>query len=78
MASTEAQKQARKRYYEKNRLRINEQHRQYYYDNKEAFLKTRKKYYEANRDTLIANMRKYYYDKKKIEISYDTITINFL
>ena len=77
MPSTEAQKQARKRYYEKNKSKINEQHRQYYYNNKESFLKTRKKYYEANREKLIEGMKRYYYNKKKIKINYEPKTIYF-
>jgi hypothetical protein len=77
MKQTEAQRIAQRKYYEKNKLRLNELHRQYYYANKESLLRTKKIYYEANRDELIAGMRKYYYDNKKIKVSHDPITINF-
>ena len=77
MQQTEAQRIAQRKYYEKNKLRINELHRQYYYNNKEAMLRTKKKYYEANRLELIAGMRKYYYDNKKIKIIHEPITIKF-
>jgi hypothetical protein len=77
MQQTEAQRIAQRKYYEKNKLKINEQHRDYYYNNKESLLRTKKIYYEANRLELIAGMRKYYYDKKKIKISHDPKTIYF-
>ena len=77
MKQTEAQRVAQRKYYEKNKLRINELHRQYYYNNKEAMLRTKKIYYEANRLELIAGMRKYYYDNKKIKVSHDPKTIYF-
>jgi hypothetical protein len=77
MQQTEAQRIAQRKYYEKNKLRINELHRQYYYNNKEAMLRTKKIYYEANRLELIAGMRKYYYDNKKIKVSHDPKTIYF-
>ncbi len=74
---TEAQKIAQRKYYEKNKLLINQKHRDYYYNNKEAMLKTKKIYYEANKDELIQAMRKYYYNKKKIKVSHEPTTIYF-
>lgn len=77
MKQTEAQRVAQRKYYEKNKLRINELHRQYYYDNKESLLRTKKIYYEANRDELIQRMREYYYNNKKIKFTYEPKTIYF-
>ena len=77
MQRTESQRISQRKYYEKNRLRINELHRQYYYDNKESLLRTKKIYYEKNRNELIAGMRKYYYEKKKIKFTYEPKTIYF-
>lgn len=74
---TEDQRIAQRKYYAKNKLKINEQKRKYYYDNKESILRRKKIYYEANRDELIRNMRDYYYDKKKIKVSHDPTTIYF-
>ena len=42
MQQTEAQRIAQRKYYEKNKLRINELHRDYYYNNKESLLRTKK------------------------------------
>ena len=39
---TEDQRIAQRKYYAKNKLRINELHRQYYYANKESLLRTKK------------------------------------
>ena len=77
MKQTEAQRVAQRKYYEKNKLRINELHRQYYYANKESLLRTKKIYYEANREELIQGMREYYYHKKQIKVSHDPKTIYF-
>ena len=77
MQRTESQKIAQRKYYSKNKLKLNEKHRQYYYDNKDSLLRTKKIYYEKNRDELIQRMRDYYYDKKKIKVSHDPTTIYF-
>ena len=77
MKQTEAQRVAQRKYYEKNKLRINELHRQYYYANKESLLRTKKIYYEKNRLELIQGMREYYYHKKQIKVSHDPKTIYF-
>jgi len=77
MKQTEAQRLAQRKYYEKNKLRINELHRQYYYANKESLLRTKKIYYEKNRLELIQGMREYYYHKKQIKIIHEPKTIYF-
>jgi len=77
MKQTEAQRVAQRKYYEKNKLRINELHRQYYYANKESLLRTKKIYYEKNRLELIQGMREYYYHKKQIKIIHEPKTIYF-
>ena len=74
---TENQRIAQRKYYEKNKLLINEQKRKYYNDNKESILRRKKIYYEKNRDELIQGMREYYYNKKKIKVSHDPKTIYF-
>jgi hypothetical protein len=42
---TEDQRIAQRKYYAKNKLKINEQKRKYYYDNKESILRRKKIYY---------------------------------
>ena len=77
MQQTESQRIAQKKYYEKNKLLINQKHRDYYYNNKESLLRTKKIYYEKNRDELIQGMREYYYHKKQIKIIHEPKTIYF-
>jgi hypothetical protein len=84
MQQTEAQRIAQRKYYEKNKLRINELHRDYYYNNKEALLRTKKIYYEKNKLRINEQQRDYYYNNKesllrtkKITISHDPKTLYF-
>jgi len=74
---TEDQRIAQKKYYENNKLKINEQKRKYYYDNKESILSKKKIFYEANRDDLIQGMKEYYYSKERIKVSHEPKTIYF-
>jgi len=72
--TTKAQRKViRKRYYEKNKKRLNEEHMQYYEENKEAILAQRKAYMKKYNAKPSSKAKRADYQRQYVKDNYEKV-----